>query len=139
MLKRMEHANITVSSIDEAETFLKLAFPEFSERGAGQSDQKRWVHFGTEETYIALEEMTNETTSERAPYQDNGINHIGFVVEDVEAIASRMGRAGFHQGEIHVEGEGPYRKRIYIFDGVGNEWEFVEYLTEDDAKRNVYA
>ena len=138
MLKRMEHANITVPSIDEAETFLKLAFPEFSERGAGKSDKKRWVHFGTEETYIALEEMTEETNSERTPYQDNGINHIGFVVEDVEAIATKMGHAGFRQGEIHVEGEGPYRKRVYIFDGVGNEWEFVENLTDDDAKRNVY-
>ena len=45
MLKHMEHANITVSSIDEAETFLKLAFPEFSERGEGKSDKKSTVKF----------------------------------------------------------------------------------------------
>ena len=37
-----------------------------------------------------------------------------------------------------VEGDGPYRKRAYIFDGVGNEWEFVEYLTDEPEKANVY-
>lgn len=138
MLKRMEHANITVSSIEQAEAFLKLAFPEFRERGEGTSDRKRWVHFGTDETYVALEEMKEKTPSDRAPYQDPGINHIGFVVEDVEGIAAKMKREGFRTGEVSVEGDGPYRKRVYIFDGVGIEWEFVEYLTHEPDKRNVY-
>ena len=138
MLKRMEHANITVPSIDEAQQFLKLAFPEFRERGEGRSDRKRWVHFGTEETYIALEEMVEPTVSDRKPYQDAGINHIGLVVEDVEGISAAMSEAGYRTGEVHVEGDGPFRKRVYIFDRGGNEWEFVEYLTEHDAERNVY-
>ena len=37
MLIRMEHANITVKSIDEAVRFLKLVFPEFEKRGEQKS------------------------------------------------------------------------------------------------------
>ena len=138
MLIRMEHANITVKSIDEAVRFLKLVFPEFENRGERKSDAKRWLHFGTPDTYIALEEVFEETTSDRKTSRDPGVNHIGFVVEDIGALTEKTARAGFRTGEVMAEGEGPYRKRVYIFDGVGNEWEFVEYLTEDAEKRNVY-
>src|SRR5438128_1943254 len=31
-----------------------------------------------------------------------------------------------------------YRKRIYFFDRDGNDWEFVQYLTDDPAKRHDY-
>ena len=41
MLKYMEHANVTVRSIDEAKSFLKLMFPEFEARGEGESEKKR--------------------------------------------------------------------------------------------------
>ena len=138
MLQYMEHANVTVRSIDDAKSFLKMVFPEFEQRGEGKSEVKRWVHFGTEKTYIALEEMNEKAASAREPYQDPGINHIGFVIDDVVGVAARMSKAGFRTGEVQVEGEGPHRKRVYIFDGVGNEWEFVEYLTDDPAKANVY-
>jgi len=138
MSLRMEHANLTVTSIEDAKAFLKLAFPEFSQRGEGRPDTKRWVHFGTDETYIALEEMLEKTSTDRKPHQDPGINHIGFVIDDVEGMAARMSQGGYRTGEVHVEGEGPYRKRVYIFDGVGNEWEFVEYLSDDPVKANVY-
>ena len=53
-------------------------------------------------------------------------------------MAARMSQGGFRMGEVIVEGEGPYRKRVYSFDGVGNEWEFVEYLTDDPMKLNAY-
>lgn len=138
MLRSMEHANITVRSIDEVKTFLKLLFPEFSTRGTGDSDVKRWEHFGTQETYVALEEIREVTDADRKPYRDLGINHIGWVVEDLETLRNRALEAGYRTGDLMLEGEGPSRKRVYIFDSVGNEWEFVEYLTDDDGKRNVY-
>ena len=137
MLIRMEHANITVKSIDEAVRFLKLVFPEFEKRGERETETKRWLHFGTPDTYVALEEVFEEATSDRKTYNDPGTNHIGFVIEDLAALTEKTARAGFRTGNVLVEGEGPYRKRVYIFDGVGNEWEFVEYLTQDTEKRNV--
>ena len=134
----MEHANVTVRSADEAMTFLKLVFPEFEIRGQGESETKRWIHFGTDKTYIALEEMVSHTTSGRQPYRDDGINHVGWVVEDLEGIREKTIAAGYRTGDLMLEGDGPQRKRVYIFDSVGNEWEFVEYLSENPLEKNVY-
>ena len=67
---RLEHANITVSSIDEGIRFLTAAFPGFKVRGEGRGDhgdyQKRWLYVGTDQTYLALEEITG-TESPRRP------------------------------------------------------------------------
>jgi hypothetical protein len=32
----------------------------------------------------------------------------------------------------------PYRKRVYFSDPDGNDWEFIQYLTEDPVKRHDY-
>ena len=53
-------------------------------------------------------------------------------------IAARMICAWFRSEDVNVEGEGPNRKRVYIFGGVGNEGYFVEYLTAGPAKTIVY-
>jgi len=54
MAVRLEHANLTVRDVEGAIRFLQTAFPEFRVRGEGQSqDGSRWVHIGTDETYIA--------------------------------------------------------------------------------------
>jgi len=55
MAVRLEHANLTVHDINGMIRFLQTAFPEFRVRGEGKSrDGSRWVHVGTDETYIAL-------------------------------------------------------------------------------------
>ena len=81
--------------------------------------------------------MKAPTESNRKPYVDDGINHVGWVVDDVEALRQKAIEAGYRTGDLYLEGEGS-RKRAYIFDSVGNEWEFVEYLSDEDTKRNVY-
>lgn len=75
--------------------------------------------------------MLEKTASDHQLYQDPGIDHIGFVVEDMEAIAKKTAE----DGESGGRGQMPYRKRVYIFDGVGNEWGFIEYLSDADNKR----
>ena len=138
MLLYMEHANVTVSSIDKAMSFLQTVFPEFEVRGERQSESKRWIRFGTADSYIALEEMVETHDSGRRRGRDIGINHIGWVVDDLDALVRRASDGGYDPGEVFIEGGGPARKRVYIMDGIGNEWEFVQYLTVDDQKRNVY-
>jgi hypothetical protein len=137
----LEHANITVNSIGETIKFVITAFPHFEVRGKGESEQdgviRKWLHIGTEETYLALEQISLQDKGTRRPYKDVGINHLGFVVEDVDSIAERLTNAGYRES-ISVEPH-PYRKRVYFFDNNLIEYEFIEYLTDDFAKRNDYS
>ena len=140
---RIEHANITVESVDRAVEFLTAAFPHFRIRGGKETDhgdwQKRWLHLGTDETYIALEEVSFEPECLRTRGRDPGVNHIGFVVDDLGAVLERLRSAGYEPGKVMEEREGPYRKRAYVLDGVANEWEFVQYLTDDPDKASDYS
>jgi hypothetical protein len=136
----LEHANITVNSIDDTIGFLRTAFPDFEVRGKGESVAegvtRKWLHIGTDMTYIALEEVSSPDEGNRRPYRDVGINHLGFVVDDVDSITNRLEAAGY-QKSIEVEPH-PFRKRSYYFDGSGIEYEFVEYLSGDPVERNEY-
>lgn len=135
----LEHANISVSDLDEAVRFFTAAFPEFRIRGRGRAEtpgnERDWLHFGDETSYLAIEEATNGSSNHRT-YRNPGINHIGFVVDDLEATAARLKNAGF--AENMRDDSHPSRKRIYYYDGDGNEYEFVEYTTADPEERNQY-
>ena len=127
----IEHANLYVSDLDEGVRFVQTAMPEFEVRGHGVSNDERWVHIGTESSYLALYEASDPES-----LRTSKLNHIGFVVDDVASTRERLLRAGYQEGfiaDVH-----PARKRLYFLDRDGLEWEFVEYLTEDAAERNVY-
>jgi hypothetical protein len=55
---------------------------------------KKWLHIGTDETYIAFEQISSGEEGTLRPYRDVGINHVGFVVEDVETIVSTSEKSG---------------------------------------------
>ncbi|MBT3270403.1 VOC family protein [Candidatus Poribacteria bacterium] len=139
MLLAIEHANITVPDLDAAITFLTTAFPEFQVRGRGVSDTdagpKQWVHLGTDAAYIAIEQNAKPSDSDRRPYRDNGVNHLGFVVDDVDGVIERLAAGGYRTG-IPVEPHA-HRKRAYFPDHSGAEYEFVEYYSDDPAERNA--
>jgi catechol 2,3-dioxygenase-like lactoylglutathione lyase family enzyme len=118
--------------------FLKTAFPEFRMRGGGTTPGKgRWVHFGTDVTYIALNEATKPPAEPWVPYAGApGMNHLGFAVDDVEALRVRMSAAGYRDST--VPNAHPHRRRVYFYDPEGNDWEFIEYASDNPAKRNDY-
>lgn len=135
MTGSLEHANITASDLDAAIDFLCTAIPEFRVRGAGMGpDRLRWVHVGSDSSYIAVNEA-NPKTESAARWR--GVNHLGFVVDDAEAVKRRLEEKGYRDGVL-VESH-PYRKRFYVFDRDGNEWEFVEYLSDALEERNDYS
>lgn len=138
MTVRMEHANLCVRDIDGMIRFLRAAFPEFRIRhDAIDPDGSRWVHVGTDEAYIALSQATDANEKPWAPYEGRpGVNHLGFEVDDAEALRDRLCAAGYR--ESTVSNSHPYRKRVYFYDPEGNDWEFVQYLTDDRAKRHDY-
>jgi len=97
----------------------------------------RWVHFGTDDTYIALTQSTGQPSERWKPYTFMpGVNHLAYVVEDVEALHGRLQAAGYQ--ESTPPNRHPYRKRVYFYDLDGNDWEFVQYLTDDPKKRHDY-
>lgn len=138
MTVRLEHANMVVSNIDEMTRFLRTAFPEFRVRHDSKNLQgRRWVHVGTDETYVALSELTQEPAERWQPYSGRpGTNHLGYEVDDIEALVDRMTAGGYLN--TTYPNDHPHRKRVYFNDPEGHDWEFVQYLSTSAADRNDY-
>ncbi|MCH9003788.1 MAG: VOC family protein [Proteobacteria bacterium] len=137
MTIRLEHANMNVRNIDDTVRFLIAALPEFQIRREGHNEGQRWMHIGTDDTYIALNESTDEPTEKWVPYAGKpGINHLGYEVDDVDAVRARLSAAGFRDSTY--PNNHPHRKRVYFYDADGNDWEFVQYLSDDPKERNDY-
>ncbi len=140
MLCQLDHANITVVSIERAIEFLRTAFPDFRERGSGETDHgdwsERWVHLGTDDLYVCLNTTTRVTRAERKAREETGLNHVGFIVEDVDRLLDEYEAGGY---KCALMDEQPSRKRLYVTDHDGITWEFVQYLSDDPAVRNDYS
>lgn len=136
MTSYLEHANLTVRDLAQTVEFLRTALPDFRIRGQGVGAHGPWLHLGTDLTYLALEQASQDLAEGRARYADPGVNHLGFVVPDADEVAERLRRAGYREG-IAAEPH-PFRKRRYFFDRDDNEYEFVSYLSEKPSERNDY-
>lgn len=137
MTIRIEHANMIVRDIDATAKFLQTAFPEFRIRKQGGSGADRWMHIGTDDTYIALNQASAEPAEKWYPYSGMpGVNHLGYEVDDAGELRERMLAAGYQDST--VPNNHPHRKRVYFYDPDGNDWEFVQYFSDDPAKRNDY-
>ena len=135
----LEHANITVPDTDAAIEFLRVIDPDLTIR----HDEKppggyRWVHVALGKNYIALQEphVGSNPSDNRRPYKDHGINHLGWVVGDLDAVVERLEAGGYRKG---IPGEEhPHRRRAYYYDPAGLEWELVEYSSDRDEDRFSY-
>lgn len=137
MSARLEHANITVSDLDAAADFLLTAFPDFEIRGSGVGPEGlRWLHVGSDTSYVALNEADPAAQGEQ-PGRWRGVNHLGFEVDDAQAVRRRLLAKGYREG--FVPESHPHRQRVYFLDRDGNEWEFVEYFSERPEERNDYS
>jgi catechol 2,3-dioxygenase-like lactoylglutathione lyase family enzyme len=139
MVAYLEHANMTVPDIDAAIAFLRVVEPALTVRhDATPEGSYRWAHVGVGNCYIALQEpeLDSELTDCHRPYKDYGVNHIGWVVDDIDATIYRLKLAGYEEG---IPGESHrFRRRAYFYDSAGFEWEMVAYYTEDLSERYSY-
>jgi catechol 2,3-dioxygenase-like lactoylglutathione lyase family enzyme len=120
---RLEHVNLTVADVDRSVAFYRDLFG-FGLRWEGSiGDGRRGAHVGGDAFYLALFEAV---APGRAPYDYGavGINHFGFVVDDLDAMVDRM--AGMGVEYVAVPDYEPGR-RVYLFDPDGHEIEVVEY------------
>ena len=133
----LEHLNMTSTDVDKTADFLLTAMPELNIRGGGSGEKtQRWVHVGTDVSYICIEDRGAKEKGPHQPYIHPGMNHIGFVVKDGAAVAERLRAAGYKEGLTYLDH--PYRHRYYFLDHGDNEYEFIEYLSDEYTERNEY-
>ena len=54
----------------------------------------------------------------------------------MEALRARLAEANYPDST--VPNQHPHRKRVYFHDPEGNDWEFVQYFSDDPLERNDY-
>ena len=139
MTAYLEHANVTVADIDATIEFLKAIEPGFTvRRDETPQGSYRWVHIGSDTCYIALQQPHLDSKPDRAlqSYVNFGVNHLAWVVSDLNAVIARLRAKGYRKG-IEAPRES-HRKRAYYHDTAGFEWELVEYLSDKPEQRDLY-
>ena len=132
----IEHANLTVNNIKESVNFFMTCFPHFKIRG-GDKSLTEWLHIGDDYTYIAIQQAVEDLGNKfDKNYDKIGINHIAFVVENIEQVTNRLIKAGYLRDyPKQIE---KYRIREYFADSDENEFEFIEYLSDKIEERNSF-
>lgn len=122
-LIRFEHVNLSCHDLEATKNFYQSIFPDWYVRIEGVSDGTRWLHLGDDRFYLGLTENPQQKRVHRI-YEDIGVNHIGLVITDGEAIKSRLQKSGI---EYYTMTAAETKHRIYVTDPDGNEVELVEY------------
>lgn len=124
-MTKLEHVNVTVADPDAlAETLCRLFDWKVRWSGVGMGNG-RSVHVGTDSSYVALFSYGNpEAPKQVSDRTLGGLNHIGVVVDDLEATEARVKRAGFTP--INHADYDPGR-RFYFVETNGVEIEVVSY------------
>lgn len=120
----IEHVNITVRDpAASAALFAKLF--DWHERWSGPSLMGgHTVHVGDERFYLALYTHDGAATPASTFAKGNPLNHIGLLVDDLDAIERRVIDAGlvpFSHGDYEPG------RRFYFLDPDGTEFEIVSY------------
>lgn len=121
----LEHVNVTVSDPQKTAAMLSEIFG-WHIRWQGKSGKGGdTVHVGTEESYVAV----YSTGASRDPKSESyvmkgGLNHIGIVVDDLDATEQRVSKAGYTP---HSHGDYEPGHRFYFHDHDGIEFEVVSY------------
>lgn len=121
----LEHVNLTVSDPRKTAQMLEELF-DWKIRWQGPAkDDGLTVHVGTEDSYLAVY-SAGEAKDYAAPsYKTRGgLNHIGVVVDDIDATEKRVLKAGF---EPHSHADYEPGRRFYFDDADGIEFEVVSY------------
>lgn len=125
---RLEHVNLTVSDVERAIRFYGGLF-DLKVRWRGTLDGGRpAAHIGGDAFYLALFQ-TNASGQAPYDYTTIGVNHYGFVVDDLGDVLGRLDDLGV---ECHLMADYEPGRRAYFFDPDGIEVEVVEYAGVTD-------
>jgi len=139
---RLEHLNVTLTDLDRATRALQAIVPTWSVRGAGtwQDDDGRpvaWRHVGDDFQYLALY-ATPPGQALSAHGRGNAFNHLGLVVDDLDAALERLRALDIPLD--HVGGSTEHRRSAYVMiEPERLQVELVAYDSAVPSERNVYA
>ena len=127
-MARLEPVNVTVNDPDATAAVLVDLFG-WRVRWAGKGMQTgRTVHVGDDDSYVALFSFGAPDAATQESYRTRaGLNHIGVVVDDLEAVEIKVKNAGYTP-ENHADYE-PGR-RFYFSEENGVEIEVISYSPE---------
>lgn len=135
----LEHLNLIVRNMDKTLEFYQAAFPHWKIRGQGSGEWfgtfRQWLHFGDDYQFLTF---NDNGLGENRDLKTNlmGLSHFAFVTNDMEAVISRLEKAGFAVDKAGAKAT--FRKNCYFIDPNGYEVEFVEYLSDVPEERNLY-
>lgn len=119
----LEHVNLTVSDVERSAAFYSDLLG-FHVRWKGETVAgSPAAHVGDDRCYLALFQSTDETDAPNN-YEVVGLNHLGFVVDDLDATLERLHALGVQE---HFMPEYDPGRRAYFMDPDGIEVELVEY------------
>lgn len=134
----LEHINLVIKELDRSLAFYQAAFPHWRIRTRGEGTwygkPRTWVHFGDDYHYIALNEMGEGDNRDLTGHQV-GLAHFAYATHNLDAVIQRLKQAGFDV--TNPGSEDPYRRNAYFLDPDGFEIEFVQYLSDLPAERNM--
>ena len=122
---RLEHVNFTVADSKRTAERLVDLFG-WHIRWEGEAIHGGYsVHVGTEDDYLAIYSVGSARDGTAPRHQQlAGLNHIGVVVDDLDAVEARVTGAGY---EITQKADYDPGRRFYFFNEDGVEFEVVSY------------
>lgn len=125
MSGQLEHANFTVSNPEATAAWMTKVFGWHVRWQGAAIAGGHTVHIGSDTQYVALYTPPKGATSGASSYDTiGGLNHIGVVVDDLDAAEVLVKAQGFTP-KNHADYE-PGR-RFYFHDHDGIEYELVQY------------
>jgi catechol 2,3-dioxygenase-like lactoylglutathione lyase family enzyme len=135
----LEHLNLVVKDMAQTLRFYQAAFPHWRIRGKGNDQwygtKRQWLHFGDDYQYLTFND-NGQGENRNIESHHLGLAHFAFITGNISCVIQRLAQAGFMVNNSITEA--PYRKNCYFIDPNGYEVEFVEYLSDVPAERNLY-
>jgi catechol 2,3-dioxygenase-like lactoylglutathione lyase family enzyme len=127
----LEHVNLTVAYLDRSISFY-CDLLDMHLRWKGPIDGERLgAHVGDDGCYLALFQSAADGMVNQ-DYGRPGINHFGFVVNNLAEARRRLEHLG---ASVHREADYDPGRRIYFLDPDGHEVELVEYRPTPETGR----